>query len=53
MKGSNSNQTSDGGAAIVAFGAIFSHGFATGSAQSHVLAIASVETLGCSASAAR
>lgn len=38
----NSNQAIDGGTTVVALATILGHGFATGQAQSHVLAIASV-----------
>lgn len=42
-RGTYSNQASDGGARVIAFGLLLSHGFATRKAESHVLAVASVQ----------
>lgn len=49
----NSNQASDGGAALEALSTVLGHGFATGQAQSHVLAVASVQVRGRSATTTR
>ena len=49
----NSNQASDGGAALEALSTVLGHGFATGQAQSQVLAIASVQVRGRSATTTR
>ena len=42
----NSNQAGDKGATFAAFALVLGHGFATSDAQSHVLAVASVQING-------
>lgn len=46
------NQSSDRGATIVAFPAVLCHGFATRQAESHMLAVASIQIRGGSTAAA-
>lgn len=48
----NPNQSSDRGATVVAFPVVLCHGFATRQAESHVLAVASVQIRGGSTAAA-